>query len=130
MDLKIYFFHNTIYDQVWSDPQRLRQQELIDDFIRRDQETRLIFVGDASMAPYELVHPQGAIYIDQRQAMPSINRLKFLAQTFRHAVWLNPQTENTWRFTQTIAAIGDIFPMFELTLDGLEKAVTHLMSRN
>ena len=129
-DLKIYFFHNTIYDQVWSDPQRLRQQELIDDFIRRDQETRLIFVGDASMAPYELVHPQGAIYIDQRQAMPSINRLKFLAQTFRHAVWLNPQTENTWRFTQTIAAIGDIFPMFELTLDGLEKAVTHLMSRN
>lgn len=129
-DLKIYFFHNTIYDQVWSDPQRLRQQELIDDFIRRDQETRLIFVGDASMAPYELVHPQGAIYIDQRQAMPSINRLKFLAQTFRHAVWLNPQAENTWRFTQTIAAIGDIFPMFELTLDGLERAVTHLMSRN
>lgn len=129
-DLKIYYFHNTIYDQVWSDPQRVRQPELVEDFIRRDPDTRIIIIGDASMAPYELVHPQGAIYIDQRQAMPSINRLKFLAQTFRHAVWLNPQTENIWRFTQTIAAIGEIFPMFELTLDGLEKAVTHLMSRN
>ncbi len=129
-DLKIYYFHNTIYDQVWSDPQRIQQSELIDDFTRRDPETRIIFVGDASMAPYELLHPQGSIYIDQRQAMPSINRLKFLARTFRHAVWLNPQGENTWRVTQTIATVGGIFPMFELSLDGLEKAVMHLMSRN
>jgi uncharacterized protein len=42
--------------------------------------------------------------------------------TFRHAVWLNPQAESTWKFTWTIGAIGKIFPLFELTLDGLEKA--------
>ncbi len=129
-DLKIYYFHNTIYDQTWSDPERVRQPERIDDFARRDPETRIIFVGDASMAPHELLHSRGAIYIDQHQALPSINRLKFLARTFRHAVWLNPQAENIWRYTHTIAAIRDIFPMFELSLDGLEKAVTRLMSRN
>ncbi|MDP2724914.1 MAG: hypothetical protein Q8O44_01445 [Syntrophales bacterium] len=129
-DLKIYYFHNTIYDHVWLDPQRQYKPESIDEFIRKDPETRLIFVGDASMAPYELTHSQGAIYINQSQAMPSIDRMKFLAKTFRHAVWLNPQAENIWSYTWTIAALNQIFPMFELSLDGLEKAVLHLMARN
>jgi uncharacterized protein len=129
-DLHICYFHNTIYDQVWLDPQRQLRPEPIDEFIRRDPETRLILVGDASMAPYELTHPNGAIYINQRQAMPSIERLKFLAKTFRHSVWLNPQADKIWGYTWTIAAIRDVFPMFELSLDGLEKAVLHLMSRN
>ena len=129
-DLKIYYFHNTVYDQVWFDPHRLYKPELIDEFIRKDPETRLVFVGDASMAPYELTHPHGAIYVDQRQAMASIERLKFLAKTFRHAVWLNPQAEKIWGYTWTIGAIRELFPMFELSLDGLEKAVLHLMSRN
>lgn len=128
-DLKIHYFHNTIYDQVWSDPRRIHQYERIDDFARRDPDTRVIFVGDACMAPYELTSV-GAIGIDQRPSMSSINRLKFLARTFRHAVWLNPQEENTWRSSQTITTIGGVFPMFELSLDGLEKAVLRLMSRN
>src|SRR3989304_6356041 len=98
-DLKIYYFHNTIYDHVWLDPQRQYKPESIDEFIRKDPETRLIFVGDASMAPYELTHSQGAIYINQRQALPSIDRMKFLAKTFRHAVWLNPQAANIWSYT-------------------------------
>jgi len=129
-DLKIYYFHNTIYDHVWLDPQRQYKPESIDEFIRKDPETRLIFVGDASMAPYELTHSQGAIYINQRQAMPSMDRMKFLAKTFRHAVWLNPQAEKIWSYTWTIGALNEIFPMFELSLDGLEKAVMHLMARN
>lgn len=130
-DLNIYYFHNTIYDHVWLDPQRLYKPEVVEDFIRRDPETRIILVGDASMAPYELKHPNGVIYIDQkRQEKPSIERLKFLAKTFRHSVWLNPQAEKMWRYTWTIAAIREVFPMFELSLDGLEKAVLHLMARN
>ena len=44
--------------------------------------------------------------------------------------WLNPQPESTWEYTWTIGAIGKIFPMFELTLDGLDKAVQHLMKRH
>ena len=129
-DLKIYYFHNTVYDVVWQDPQRYYKPEFIEDFARKDPETRLIMVGDASMAPSELMHLHGGIYFHDRSSTPSIERLKLLTRTFRHSVWLNPQPDWEWRHTWTIGIIQDIFPMFELTLDGLEKAVKHLVSRN
>ncbi len=129
-DLKIYFFHNTMYSRVWEDPQRRFKPEPIDDFIRKDPETRLIIVGDASMAPYELIHSNGSIYIDEREVGTGMESLNFLAKTFRHAAWLNPQPEEEWRHTYTIGIIRQVFPMFELTLDGLEKAVQHLMAKH
>jgi uncharacterized protein with von Willebrand factor type A (vWA) domain len=129
-DLKIYYFHNTIYSRVYADPQRRFKPEPIEDFIRRDPETRLILVGDASMAPYELMNAAGSIYIEQKESNASADRLKFLAKTFRHAVWLNPQGEDEWGHTWTVEVIRKIFPMFELTLDGLEKAVQHLMAKH
>jgi hypothetical protein len=129
-DLKIYYFHNTIYSRVWGDPQRRFKPEPIDDFLRREPETRLIIVGDASMAPYELMHAGGSIYIEQKESRASAHRLQFLAGTFRHAVWLNPMREDEWGHTWTIEAIRQIFPMYELTLDGLEKAVQRLMARH
>ena len=125
-DLKIYFFHNTIYSRVWADPQRYYKPHDVDDFIRLDPETRLIFVGDASMAPYELVHPNGAIYLETKPSGSSIERLRFLARTFRHCAWLNPVPIPEWQYTRTTEMIRQIFPMFELTLDGLEKAVQYL----
>jgi hypothetical protein len=129
-DLKVYFFHNTIYSRVWADPQRQLKPELIDDFIRRDPETRLIIVGDASMAPYELMHANGAIYVDAKPTGASVERLKFLAKTFRHAVWFNPMTTREWERTWTTEMIRQIFPMYELTLDGLEKAVQYLTAKH
>ena len=129
-DLKIYYFHNTVYSRVWGDPQRRHRPEPIDEFVRRDPETRLIMIGDASMAPYELMHTNGSIYIEQKENNASMDRLKFLGKTFRHAVWLNPQTEEEWGHTWTVSVIRQVFPMFELTLDGLEKAVQHLMAKH
>jgi uncharacterized protein with von Willebrand factor type A (vWA) domain len=129
-DLRIYYFHNTLYGRVWSDPQRHLKPEAVEEFARRDPETRLIIVGDAAMAPYELMGTNGALYVGQQESRSSEERLKFLARTFRHAVWLNPQAESVWDYTWTIGAIGKIFPMFELTLDGLEKAVQHLIKRH
>jgi uncharacterized protein with von Willebrand factor type A (vWA) domain len=129
-DMKIYYFHNTIYGRVWLDPQRRLHPEAIEEFVRRDPDTRLIIVGDAAMAPYEFMGANGSLYIGQRDTQSSQERLKFLARIFRHAVWLNPQEEAGWRYTWTIEEIGKIFPMFELTLDGLEKAVHHLMRRH
>ena len=129
-DLKFYFFHNTIYDEVWVDAQRYLKPETIEDLARRDPETRLILVGDASMAPHELMHPHGAIYTNQRQNGASIDRLKFLAKTFPHTAWLNPLPESNWGFAMTVAAVRQVFPMFELTLDGLDKAVQHLVARH
>ena len=129
-DLRIYYFHNTLYGRVWLDPQRHLKPEAIEEFARRDPDTRLIIVGDAAMAPYELTGANGSLYVGQNDSQTSEARLKFLAHTFRHAVWLNPQPESIWSYTWTIGAIGKIFPMFELTLDGLERAVQHLITRH
>jgi len=129
-DLKTYYFHNSIYDYVWEDPPRRRKPQRVEDFSRFDPETRLLIVGDASMAPYELMARDGSIYIEERSFIPSIERLRFLAKTFRHSVWLNPRSELEWPYVQTIQTIRSIFPMFTLTLDGLEKAVRYLMKKN
>ncbi len=123
------FFHNTIYDTLWKDPARYRKPRAIQEFTRLDPETRLILVGDASMAPYELMAQDGSIHVAVRSGRPSIECLKFLARTFRHSVWLNPMPGYHWGYTRTIGAIAGIFPMFELTIDGLEKAVAHLMHK-
>jgi uncharacterized protein with von Willebrand factor type A (vWA) domain len=129
-ELKTYFFHNTIYDTLWADPARYRQPLAVRDLGRQDPETRLIIVGDASMAPYELMAADGSIYIQERSGRPSLEVLRGLADTFPHCVWLNPVPARMWPHTRTIGIIGEIFPMCELTIDGLEKAVTHLMTRN
>jgi len=128
-DIKTYFFHNTIYDNLWEDPSRCKKPQKVKEFIRFDSETRFILVGDASMAPYELMATDGSIHIEERSGKPSIEHLKFLSQFFPHSVWLNPIQERMWNYTHTISTIRQIFPMFELSLDGLEKAVSHLMAK-
>lgn len=128
-DLKTYYFHNTIYDQLWEDAGRMRRPVSVDNFARLDPDTRLILVGDASMAPYELMSADGSIYAFERSGQASIERLRLLAATFPHAVWLNPIPRRDWQDTRTITLIGSIFPMFELSLDGLEQAVAFLMRR-
>lgn len=128
-EVKTYFFHNTIYDCVWEDPSRYKKTKKIVDFSRQDPETRLVIVGDASMAPYELLASNGSIHITDRSGRPSIEQLKFLSETFRCAVWLNPVSQMMWHYTHTIMAISKIFPMYELSLDGLEQAVTKLMEK-
>lgn len=129
-ELKTFFFHNTIYDALWEDPPRRRRPIVVDELVRLDPETRFIIVGDASMAPYELMATDGSIHFEERSGKPSYQRLQFIAHTFPHTAWLNPKSSDEWPYSRTIQAIGEIFPMFELTLDGLEKAVLHLMSKN
>jgi len=129
-DLKTFFFHNTIYDFVWEDPPRRYKAQRVQDFATWDPESRLIIVGDASMAPYELMATDGSIHIEERSGLPSIDRLNFLRQMFRHSVWLNPTPLHLWPVTRTIGVIANIFPMFELTLDGLDRAVASLMQKN
>ena len=126
-DLKTYFFHNTIYDYLWEDPGRYSSPVRVDELVRLDPDTRLILIGDASMAPYELMAADGSIYAMERSGIPSIESLRFLSQTFVHSIWLNPTPRRNWGYTRTISVIENIFPMFELSLDGLEKGVSSLM---
>jgi len=129
-ELKTFFFHNTIYDNLWEDPPRFKKPFKVDDIIRLDPETRFVMVGDASMAPYELMATDGSIHIEERSTKASYERLRFIAETFPRSVWLNPRMPEEWPYTRTIGMIQDIFPMFELTIDGLERAVTYLMGKN
>jgi uncharacterized protein with von Willebrand factor type A (vWA) domain len=129
-DLKTFFFHNTIYDYLWEDPARINKPLAVEELVRLDPETRFIVVGDASMAPYELMATDGSIHIEERTGRPSYERLQFLAETFPHALWLNPKLAVEWPYTRTINIIREMFPMFELTLDGLEKAVIHMMQKH
>jgi uncharacterized protein len=129
-DLKTFFFHNTIYDHLWEDAPRRVKPFPTEHLVRLDPETRFIIVGDASMAPYELMGTDGSIYVGERSGRPSFERLKFIAETFSHAIWINPVLAGDWPYTRTINQIREIFPMFELTLDGLEKAVTQMMTKH
>ena len=128
-DLKVFYFHNTIYDYIWEDPPRFRKPFRVDELVKFDPETRFIIVGDASMAPYELTATEGSIHIEERSNVPSYMRLQFIAQTFPYSVWLNPRNSRDWPYVYTINVIRKIFPMFELTLDGLGKAVDYLMGK-
>lgn len=129
-DLKTYFFHNTVYDTIWEDPGRRTKPQKVVEMSRFDPETRLIMIGDASVAPYELMSRDGSIYVNERSGVPSIERMEFLAKTFPHCVWLNPVSSRQWQYTQTISVIARVMPMFEFSIDGLDMAVRKLMEKD
>lgn len=128
-DVRSYYFHNTIYDLLWKDAGRYKNPIRLEDLAKIDSETRIVIVGDASMAPYELMAADGSIYAYDRSGQPSIQRLKYFTELFNHIIWMNPIPQRNWHMTYTITVIRNIVPMFELSLDGLEKAVTHLMRK-
>ncbi len=123
-----YFFHNTIYGAVYKDFRR-RDPLPTDVLLQRNPETRLIFVGDASMAPDELLWPRGSITWGDEDAEASVVWLRRLRDRFRHSAWLNPIPREDWRTAYggtTIKRIGEVFPMEDLTLAGIKKAVEKL----
>jgi len=123
-----YFFHNTIYGTVYKDAQR-RMPLPVEKFLQRSPETRLLILGDASMAPEELLYPGGAITWGTDDAEPSLRWLERLRDRFRHSVWLNPIPKENWPEAYgrtTIKRIGEVFRMEDLTLGGIKRAVEHL----
>lgn len=123
-----YFFHNTVYGTVWKDPQRFvpfSTRELL----KRSPDTRLLFVGDAAMAPEELLFPHGAISLWSEDPEPSLLWLQRLRDRFRHTVWLNPIPKDDWPEAYgrtTIKRIGEVIHMEDLTLGGIKRAVAWL----
>lgn len=122
----VYFFHNTVYGTVYQDSGHLRPLPTAE-LLRRSRDTRLLILGDASMAPEELHAPHGAISwgrVDDSE--PSRVWLERLRKRFSHAVWLNPIPKEDWPETygrRTLADIAAIFPMEDLTLGGIQRAV-------
>lgn len=123
--LKTYFFHNTIYGYVYKDSTRTEAVAL-SGLLKEDPDTRVFAIGDASMAPSELFSRYGNINYGEEEYEPSVERLRALRDRFRHSVWLNPLNESEWRnpfSASTVTAIAKVFPMFDITLDGIRRAV-------
>jgi uncharacterized protein with von Willebrand factor type A (vWA) domain len=126
--LEHYYFHNCPYEAVWKNAHR-RHVERTPTFQvlhTYDQSYKLIFVGDASMSPYEIVQPGGSV--EHWNAEPGEAWLRRLLEVYPKAVWLNPVPEKYWGGTQSIGLIRELMEgrMFPLTLDGLDRAMRRL----
>jgi len=133
-DLKIFYFHNCIYDWLFHDPHCSLNDYTDTEYILRtfSPEYRVIIVGDASMAPSELTRVGGVIEWGLYNDRPGLEWLRRLRSHFEYSVWLNPIPRDYWDWTDgawTIRAISQVFPMHELTVDGLERAILALRSR-
>lgn len=121
-----YFFHNTIYSHVFKDPQRTRPVPLRK-LLKRDRDIRLFIVGDASMAPSELMSAYGSINWHDQEYEPSFHQLQKLRDRFPCSVWLNPILREQWkRSGLTLRKISELFHMEDLTIGGLHSAVEYV----
>lgn len=131
-DLKTYYFHNCIYDHLYETPNCRWGDWIETDWVLRNlsSEYKVIIVGDASMAPSELMSRGGSNYYSHWNEEPGIEWLTKFKRHFDHVVWLNPIKRDSWAYDYgcfTIERIGNVFPMYELTIDGLENAIKKLL---
>lgn len=133
-DLKFYYFHNCIYDLLYLDAScNPRKAVKTEDILRSlNSDYKVIIIGDAAMAPSELMMSDGNIFWDLGNEEPGIIWLGRLAKKFPYNVWLNPIPEGYWGRVhghQTLKMVRDTFSMYELTLEGLDRAIKKLMVR-
>jgi uncharacterized protein with von Willebrand factor type A (vWA) domain len=121
-----YYFHNCPYGTLYSDMARKEGTPTEDVFRNLDRTWRCIVVGDAAMAPAELMREGGASNYFHYNQTPGIEYLQQLRERVPRTVWLNPQKERWWKATWTIQKIQELFPMYPLTMEGLEEAVDEL----
>ena len=123
-DLKIYYFHNAIYDQVYEDESR-RIPILLRKVMDNSPANRVFIVGDSYMAPHELLSPFGSIEFREESPIPSLNNLKTLHEHFPYLVWINPTPKKYWK--RTVAPyIQNLFRMEPLTIKGILQAAKYM----
>ncbi|HEY8430277.1 MAG TPA: VWA domain-containing protein [Sandaracinaceae bacterium] len=124
-ELRTYYFHNCIYGKVYEDAAFSRPVRVRDLLAECGPHYKLIVVGDALMAPYELLAAGGSLWLDEDERVEGIVWLMMLEDHFERSCWLNPEPPRYWS-GNTIEYIAKVFPMFPLTLEGLGEAVAHL----
>lgn len=127
--LDFLYFHNCVYDRLWRDNSRRREQVSTFEVLHKyGRDYNVIFVGDASMSPYELTMPQGSVeHYNEEAGLVWLDRFR---QHFPRLVWLNPFTAGYWQYTPSIQLVRDWSGnrMFPLTLSGLEQAMKSLVN--
>ena len=129
-DLKFYYFHNCVYQDLYTDIYQMRSVQTRRVLNEADRDYKVIIVGDASMAPSELLNVNGAIDFWYENDQTGIEWLTYIRKRFHKAIWLNPEPSRWWASTTTVRLIRDIFPMYELTLEGVRTGVRALMGRH
>ena len=129
--LETYYFHNFIYDGVWKEHRR-RMNERIDTFDilhKYSHDYRVIFVGDATMAPYEITHSGGSVEHWNEEA--GAIWMQRVQDTFDKVIWINPTPEDTWEYSTSVALTKKLVEdrMFPLTIRGIEDCPNKLESR-
>ncbi|MCL2829915.1 MAG: VWA domain-containing protein [Betaproteobacteria bacterium] len=129
--LEYFYFHNCVYESVWQDNHRRFQERIPTSELlhKYGSDYKLIFVGDASMSPYEIALPGGSI--EHMNEEPGAVWIERLTAAWPRAVWLNPEDEHYWPYRPSNAMIRQLLGerMFPLTLDGLERAMSSLQTR-
>jgi uncharacterized protein len=123
--LEYYYFHNFLYERVWRDNRRRMQEKIstFDVMHKYGQDYKLVFVGDATMSPYEITYPGGSVEHTNPEA--GAVWLQRMLEIYEHAIWINPQPEAHWEYHESIEITKQLMGdrMFPLTLDGLDRAM-------
>ncbi len=127
-NLEFFYFHNCPYEGVWKDNRRrFSERTLMWDVLHKfGHDYKLVFVGDASMSPYEITHPGGSVeHFNEESGAVWLHRM---ATTYPAAVWLNPVPEEQWGYSQSVRIIKELMTdrMYPLTLAGLDDAMREL----
>jgi uncharacterized protein len=126
--LEFYYFHNCVYDFVWKHNRRRQaERHMTWDIIRKyNSDYRLIFVGDATMSPYEILQAGGSVEYNNEE--PGAIWLRRLIERYPKYAWLNPEPEGVWEYRQSVSVIKQLMSdkMYPITLQGLEKAMRDL----
>ncbi|HEY5047401.1 MAG TPA: VWA domain-containing protein [Rhizomicrobium sp.] len=126
--MEFFYFHNCLYEAVWKDNRRRQNEKFAtwDVLHKFPHDYKVIFVGDATMSPYEITYPGGSVEHWNEEA--GAIWLDRVAQIYEHVVWLNPVAEKHWEYTPSIELIGQVLSgrMYPLTLGGLDAAMREL----
>ena len=126
--MEYFYFHNCLYDDVWKDNRRRHSERTptVDILHKYGHDYKLIFVGDATMSPYEILQPGGSIeYSNDESGAVWMRRM---LDVYPKAIWLNPEPEQLWPYRQSISVIREIMEsrMYPITIEGLERAMRYL----
>lgn len=130
-DVKVYYFHNCVYDHLYREPGCFYNDRIETEWVMKNlsSEYKLIFIGDAAMAPSELLE-RSNYYSGYTSSEPGIQWLRRLKMKYRHCVWLNPSPDWQWEdpyWGKTVRIIRDEIDMFPLSVDGLEMGMRKLL---
>ena len=126
--LEFYYFHNCVYDFMWrNNKRRFAEKFATWDILRKyNKDYKLIFIGDATMSPYEIVQPGGSVEYNNEEA--GAEWIQRLTHAFPKYAWINPEPQGVWQYRQSISIIQQLVSnrMFPMTLKGLEDAMRML----